>query len=104
MLSRLQAAEIYLHSPAALCFNNRKESRFDNNVKNHIIPCEASLVVGCFAGTVDLVLFKDEVVIERTEPRGKNKGIIINISRSEPNLIFNTKAPTFSKVFFKSGH
>lgn len=56
--------------------------------KLHIIPRDASLELGCFAwaGTADFVLFRDDVVIEPTEPGGKS---IINTDTQ----IFNTEVP-----------
>ena len=40
---------------------------------HHFIPCEVSLELDCFAwaGTTDLTVFRDDVVMDRIEPGNK---------------------------------
>lgn len=54
----------------------------------YLIPREVSLELGCFAwaATADLVVFKDDVVTERTEPGKKQHLVSYRWSRNEGKI------------------
>ena len=62
---------------------------------HHFIPREVSLELGGFgwAGTADLVLFRDDVVIDRTEPGAEGK----------KRVIVSTEGPEGRRNFFNRG-